>query len=87
MLLPLIALARVLNPLEQSATLWEKQAPLLLLYVSFFVLLGVMIYLCVEIDLRGPCTVPYGACSRRRRPMKAGGCWNWCRNCAAIRWI
>ena len=53
MLLPLIALARVLNPLEQSATLWEQQAPLLLLYVSFFVLLGVMIYLCVEIDLRG----------------------------------
>ena len=53
MLLPLIALARVLNPLEQSATLWEQQASLLLLYVSFFVLLGVMIYLCVEIDLRG----------------------------------
>ena len=53
MLLPLIALAWALNPLEQAATLWQQQASLLLLYVSFFALLGGMIYLCAEIDKKG----------------------------------
>ena len=53
MLLPLLVLAQLLDPLAQSTALWQQQRLLLVLYVSFFVLLGGMIYLCVEIDKKG----------------------------------
>ena len=53
MLLPLLVLAQLLAPLAQSTALWQQQRLLLVLYVSFFVLLGGMIYLCVEIDKKG----------------------------------
>ena len=53
MLLPLLVLAQLLDPLAQSTALWHQQLLLLVLYVSFFVLLGGMIYLCVEIDKKG----------------------------------
>ena len=53
MLLPLLMLAQLLDPLAQSTVLWQQQRLLLVLYVSFFVLLGGMIYLCVEIDKKG----------------------------------
>ena len=53
MLLPLLVLAQLLDPLAQSTVLWQQQRLLLVLYVSFFVLLGGMIYLCVEIDKKG----------------------------------
>ena len=50
MLLPLIGLTYVLDPAAQSTSLHELQFSLLTLYVAFFVLLGMMIYACVEID-------------------------------------
>ena len=42
MLLPLLLLAQLLDPLAQSTTLWQQQLLLLVLYVSFFALLGGM---------------------------------------------
>ena len=53
MLVPLIVLSRILNPLEQSSTLWQQQVSLLIMYVAFFGLLGGMIYLSVDIDWKG----------------------------------
>lgn len=53
MLLPLMGLTYVLDPSAQSTNLHELQFSLLALYVSFFVLLGMMIYACVEIDRKG----------------------------------
>ena len=53
MLLPLMFLTRVLNPLEQASTLLRWQVSLLILYAAFFILLGGMIYLSVEIDWKG----------------------------------
>ena len=53
MLLPLIGLTYVLDPSAQSTNLHELQFSLLALYGSFFVLLGMMIYACVEIDRKG----------------------------------
>ena len=50
MLLPLLGLTYVLDPAAQSTSLHELQSSLLTLYVAFFVLLGMMIYACVEID-------------------------------------
>ena len=50
MLLPLLGLTYVLDPAAQSTSLHELQFSLLTLYVAFFVLLGMMIYACVEID-------------------------------------
>jgi len=44
MLLPLMGLTYVLDPSAQSTNLHELQFSLLALYVSFFVLLGMMIY-------------------------------------------
>ena len=43
-------LTYVLDPAAQSTSLHELQFSLLTLYVAFFVLLGMMIYACVEID-------------------------------------
>ena len=45
MLFPLLLLAQLLDPLAQSTTLWQQQLLLLALYISFFALLGGMIYL------------------------------------------
>lgn len=53
MLAPLMILTQMLNPLEQSSTLVQQQISLLILYAAFFVLLGGMIYLSVDIDLKG----------------------------------
>ena len=53
MLLPLLLLAQLLDPLAQSTTLWQQQLLLLVLYVSFFALLGGMIYLCTDINKKG----------------------------------
>ena len=53
MLLPLLLLAQLLDPLAQSTTLWQQQLLLLVLYVSFFALLGWMIYLCTDINKKG----------------------------------
>ena len=50
MLLPLLGLTYVLDPAAQSTSLHELQFSLLTLYVAFFILLGMMIYACVEID-------------------------------------
>ena len=53
MLLPLLLLAQLLDPLAQSTTLWQQQLLLLVLYISFFALLGGMIYLCTDINKKG----------------------------------
>ena len=53
MLLPLLLLAQLLDPLAQSPTLWQQQLLLLVLYISFFALLGGMIYLCTVIYKKG----------------------------------
>ena len=53
MLLPLLVLALMLDPLAQSKTLWQQQLLLLVLYISFFALLGGMIYLCADINKKG----------------------------------
>ena len=53
MLFPLLLLAQLLAPLAQSTTLWQQQLLLLVLYVSFFALLGGMIYLCTDINKKG----------------------------------
>ena len=53
MLFPLLLLAQLLDPLAQSTTLWQQQLLLLVLYVSFFALLGGMIYLCTDINKKG----------------------------------
>ena len=53
MLVPLVLLAWAMDPLAQSHTLAQQQLSLLLLYGSFFVLFGLMIHLCVEIDWNG----------------------------------
>ena len=53
MLFPLLLLAQLLDPLAQSTTLWQQQLLLLILYVSFFALLGGMIYLCTDINKKG----------------------------------
>lgn len=53
MLLPLMILTWLLDPLAHSSSLYEQQVSLLVLYVCFFVLLGAMIYACVEIDKKG----------------------------------
>ena len=50
MLFPLLLLAQLLDPLAQSTTLWQQQLLLLVLYISFFALLGGMIYLCTDIN-------------------------------------
>lgn len=74
MLLPLLGLTYVLDPAAQSTSLHELQFSLLTLYVAFFVLLGMMIYACVEIDKRVRSTVPYGACLPPR-PLTSAGIW------------
>ena len=53
MLFPLLLLAQLLDPLAQSTTLWQQQLLLLVLYISFFALLGGMIYLCTDINKKG----------------------------------
>lgn len=53
MLLPLVLLARVLDPIAQENTLPERQAALLAMYILFFLLLGGMICFCVEINKKG----------------------------------
>ena len=53
MLLPLLLLAQLLDPLAQSTTLWQQQLLLLVLYISFFALLGGMIYLSTDINKKG----------------------------------
>ena len=53
MLLPLLVRALMLDPLAQSKTLWQQQLLLLVLYISFFALLGGMIYLCADINKKG----------------------------------
>ena len=53
MLVPLLLLAQLLDPLAQSTTLWQQQLLLLALYISFFALLGGMIYLCTDINKKG----------------------------------
>lgn len=53
MLFPLLLLAQLLDPLAQSTTLWQQQLLLLALYISFFALLGGMIYLCTDINKKG----------------------------------
>ena len=53
MLVPFVRLAWAVDPLEQAHTLEQQQLSLLLLYGSFFVLFGLMIHLCVEIDWNG----------------------------------
>ena len=53
MLFPLLLLAQLLDPLAQSTTLWQQQLLLLVLYISFFVLLAGMIYLCTVINKKG----------------------------------
>lgn len=53
MLIPLLLLAQLLDPLAQSTTLWQQQLLLLVLYISFFVLLAGMIYLCTVINKKG----------------------------------
>ena len=50
MYLPLAALAWLLNPLEKSASLPELQRSLLVMYVAFFILLGLMVWICVEVN-------------------------------------
>ena len=50
MLLPLLALTWLLDPMAQSSSLAQLQFSLLGMYVGFFLLLGGMIYACVEID-------------------------------------
>ncbi|MGN0707882.1 MAG: GHKL domain-containing protein [Faecalibacterium sp.] len=50
MLFPLAVVAWALDPLAQSNSLADRQKGLLLLYVSFFLLLGVMVYICVRTD-------------------------------------
>lgn len=50
MLFPLTVVAWALDPLAQSDSLADRQKGLLLLYVSFFLLLGVMVYICVRTD-------------------------------------
>lgn len=50
MLFPLAVVAWVLDPLAQSDSLADRQKGLLLLYVSFFLLLGVMVYICIKTD-------------------------------------
>lgn len=76
MLLPLLLLAQLLDPLAQSTTLWQQQLLLLVLYISFFALLGGMIYLCTDINKKVPCTAQYGACSSRSAPTRAGAFWS-----------
>lgn len=53
MFIPLVGLTWLLDPTAQSTNLVELQFSLVTLYVSFFVLLGGMIYACVEIDKKG----------------------------------
>ena len=36
-----------------QSTLWQQQLLLLVLYISFFALLGGMIYLCTDINKKG----------------------------------
>jgi len=50
LLLPLMALTWLLDPMAQSNSLVQLQISLLGMYVGFFILLGAMIYACVEID-------------------------------------
>lgn len=50
MLLPLLGLAELLDPMAQAETLFQRQLSLLSMYVLFFLLLGGMIYFCVEIN-------------------------------------
>lgn len=76
MLFPLLLLAQLLDPLAQSTTLWQQQLLLLVLYVSFFALLGGMIYLCTDINKKGRCTARCGVCLSRSAPTKAGAFWN-----------
>ena len=53
MLVPLMGLTLLLDPWAQSNSLLQLQISLLTLYACFFVLLGIMIYACVEIDKKG----------------------------------
>ena len=50
MYLPLVVLAWLLDPLERSGSLTELQISLLVMYAAFFLLLGLMIWLCAEVD-------------------------------------
>ena len=50
LLLSLMALTWLLDPMAQSNSLVQLQISLLGMYVGFFILLGAMIYACVEID-------------------------------------
>ena len=50
MYLPLVVLAWLLDPLERSASLPELQFSLLVMYVAFFILLGIMIWTCAEVN-------------------------------------
>ena len=50
LLLFLMALTWLLDPMAQSNSLVQLQISLLGMYVGFFILLGAMIYACVEID-------------------------------------
>ena len=50
LLLSLMALTWLLDPMAQSNSLVQLQVSLLGMYVGFFILLGAMIYACVEID-------------------------------------
>lgn len=70
------AAEQLLDPLAQSTTLWQQQLLLLVLYISFFALLGGMIYLCADIDKKGQCTARFGACSSRSAPTRAGAFWS-----------
>lgn len=50
LLLSLMALTWLLDPMAQSNSLVQLQISLLGMYIGFFILLGAMIYACVEID-------------------------------------
>ena len=50
LLLSLMALTWLLDPMAQSNSLVQLQVSLLGMYIGFFILLGAMIYACVEID-------------------------------------
>ena len=75
MLLPLLGLTYVLDPSAQSTSLHELQFSLLTLYVAFFVLLGMMIYVCVEIDKKSAllCRMEPACLPDRLRVLASGG--------------
>lgn len=74
MLLPLLGLTYVLDPSAQSTSLHELQFSLLTLYVAFFVLLGMMIYACVEIDKKSALYCAVWSLLAPR-PLTSAGIW------------